>query len=345
MILKNRVAEGIMYVVNLDYGRIIMDLKKLASLANVSVSTASKALSGSREVSESTREAIFALAKEHGCFEKYYKPKYEKKVIALLCPEILGIHYGRMATDMEREISERGDTMLLSVTNFSHKTQNELIDYYVKFCHVSGIIIIEPKGKIKSVQGVPIVRIDFENELRNTDCIKTEISPAMDEAIELLLSLGHGRIGFIGEKFATPEEEFFLSAMERNGLSVKDGDVVISDRRFEDAGYYAMDEMLRRGDRPTAVFAAYSHIALGIMQRLKEEGMDVPRDLSLICMDDIQATQYSERKLSSVKMHLDELSHSAVEMLYKKMDSSAQSPKCEITVIREFCRGETVGRV
>ena len=321
-----------------------MDLKKIAMLANVSVSTASKAFSGSREVSESTREAVFAIAKENGCFEKYYKPKYEKRVIALLCPEILGIHYGRMATDMEREISERGDTLILSVTNFSHKTQSELIDYYVKFCHVDGIIIIEPKGNIKSVQGVPIVRIDFENELRKTDCVKTEISPAMDEAVECLLSLGHRRIGFIGEKFATPEEEFFLSAMERNSLEIKDGDVIISDRRFEDAGYYAMDEMLKDNDRPTAFFAAYSHIALGIMQRLKEEGMCVPHDLSLICMDDIQATQYSDKKLSSIKMHLDELSHSAVEMLYKKIEGGGQSPRVEMTVIREFSVGETVGK-
>ncbi len=322
-----------------------MDLKKLAVLANVSVSTASKAFSGSREVSESTREAVFSVAKEHGCFEKYYKPKYEKRVIALLCPEILGIHYGKMATDMEREISERGDTLLISVTNFSHKTQNELIDYYVKFCHVSGIIIIEPKGNIKSVQGVPIVRIDFENELRKTDCVKTEIAPAMDEAIEHLISLGHERIGFIGEKYATPEEEFFISAMGRNALEINDGDMIVSDRRFEDAGYFAMSEMLMRDDRPTAIFAAYSHIALGIMQRLKEEGMEVPRDLSLICMDDIEAMHYSEKSMSSIKMHLDELSHSAIDMLYKKMEEKAQSPRIEMTVIREFSVGETVGKI
>ena len=43
-----------------------------------------------------------ALAKEQGCYEKYYNPKYQKKLIAVLCPEVLGNHYGRMATDMER---------------------------------------------------------------------------------------------------------------------------------------------------------------------------------------------------------------------------------------------------
>ena len=321
-----------------------MNLKKLASLANVSVSTASKALSGSREVSESTREMIISLAKEHGCYEKYYKPKYEKRVIALICPEILGIHYGKMATDMEREISERGDTMLLSVTSFSHKTQSELIEYYARFCHVDGIIVIEPSGRIKNYPDTPIVRIDFENELRNTDCVKAEISPAMDEAISRLLSLGHKRIGFIGEKFATPELEFFTEAMKRNGLSLLPEDVIISERRFEEAGYYAIESLLNKESRPSAIFAAYSHIALGIMQKLKEENLAVPRDLSLICMDDIQVTQYSEKSPSCIRLHLDELSHQAIDLLYRKIESENTAPKHELTVIREFSLGETVGK-
>lgn len=320
-----------------------MNLKKLASLANVSVSTVSKALSGSHEISESTRETIISLAKTHGCFEKYYKPKYEKRVIALICPEILGIHYGKMATDIEKEVSSRGDTMLLSVTSFSHKTQSELIEYYAKFCHADGIIVIEPSGRIKNYPDTPIVRIDFENEFRNTDCIKAEISPAMDEAITHLISLGHERIGFIGERFATPELDFFTKAMKRNHLMLRQEDIIISENRFEEAGYHAMGEMLSNDGRPTAIFAAYSHIALGIMQKLKEEKLSSPRDLSLICMDDIQVTQFSENSLSCIRMHLDELSHQAIDLLYRKIESENIVPKHELTVIREYSHGETVG--
>ncbi len=319
-----------------------MNLKKLALLANVSISTVSKALSDSPEISEETRKMIIALAKEHGCYEKYYKPKYKKRVIAVICPEILGIHYGRMATDMESIISERGDTMLLSVTGFSQKVQSELIEYYTRFCHVDGIIIIEPSGRVKSHPDVPIVRIDFENELKNTDCVKAEISPAMDEAISTLVSLGHKDIGFIGEKYAVPEREFFISAMTRAGIVINEEDIIISDRRFEEAGYTAMNALLHRQKRPTAIFAAYSHIALGISQRLKESDLSLPDDMSLICMDDIQVTQYSQNKLSCIKMHLDELSNEAVGLIYRKIEESTSSPKHEITVIREFSRGETI---
>ena len=61
-----------------------MTLTKLAKLANVSVSTASKAFSMSSEVNEETRKIIFDIAKEHGCFKKYYNANYPKLVIAIV---------------------------------------------------------------------------------------------------------------------------------------------------------------------------------------------------------------------------------------------------------------------
>ena len=56
-----------------------MNLETLAKLAEVSVGTVSKAFSGSKEISEDTKDRIFALAKEHGCFDKYNKNRFEKR--------------------------------------------------------------------------------------------------------------------------------------------------------------------------------------------------------------------------------------------------------------------------
>ena len=65
-----------------------MNLSMIAKLAGVSVSTASKAFAGSREISAETRERIFQIARENGCFDKYIKSKYKKKVIAVIYPEL-----------------------------------------------------------------------------------------------------------------------------------------------------------------------------------------------------------------------------------------------------------------
>lgn len=62
----------------------MITLSKIAKLANVSVSTASKAFSGSTEVNEETREMIFDIAKKNECFKRFYNVKYPKLVIAII---------------------------------------------------------------------------------------------------------------------------------------------------------------------------------------------------------------------------------------------------------------------
>ena len=319
-----------------------MTLSKLAQIANVSVSTVSKALSDSPEISQKTRDTIINLAKEMGCFEKYYKPKYQKKVIAVICPEILGLHYTQMATSIESEISAHGGTMILGVSNFSHKTQTELIEYYTKFVGVDGIIIIESQGSIKNDTNTPIVQIGLETEAKNTDCVRVDIFPAMIEALSTLAKYGHTRIGFVGEKLAVTEYGYFTQAMEKRMMYYSPQDVIISEKRFYDAGYFAMDEILKKKNKPTAIFAAYSHIASGILQRLKEENMSVPDSLSLICMDDISSMPYSDVNLSSIKMHLDDLCAIATDLLFQKMEKSYIKIKQSITVTREFVKGDSI---
>lgn len=319
-----------------------MTLTKLAQLANVSVSTVSKALSDSHEISDATKEMIIKIAKEQGCFEKYYKPKYNKKTIAVICPEILGNHYTQMATNIESEITVHGGTMILGVSNFSPKNQNELIEYYTKFIHVDGIIVIEPQGSIKNDTEIPIVQIGLAHDTKETDCVRVDIAPAMNEALSVLAHFGHTEIGFIGEPLAEAEYCYFKQAMKSRMLDINEKYVVISGKRFYDAGYFAIDELIKRKNIPTVVFAAYSHIASGILQRLKEIGMSVPNDISLICMDDITVSPYSDISLSAIKMHLDDLCTIAADLLFQKIEKSYIKTKQTITVTRKFVQNDSI---
>lgn len=319
-----------------------MNLAKLAKLAGVSVSTVSKAFSGSAEISETTQNKIFELAREYGCFEKYYKPRYGKKLIAVICPEILGIHYTQMAAYFEQEIEKSGGTMVLSVSNFSAKTQQELLDYYIHFAHADGIIVIEPAGKIKHGGDVPIIQIGQEYASKDVDCVYVDMHTALEEAVRYLDRMGHTKIGYIGETFSVQEQEAFCSVMQKKRIGVSNAHVVVSDKRFYDAGYYGMDALLHNGDLPTVVFAAYSHIATGMLQRLKEEDMQVPRDISIICMDDISTLPYADMQLCCIKMHLDELCAISMDVLNRKLDRRFVKTRQSISVSREFVKGDSV---
>ncbi len=319
-----------------------MNLSKLAQLANVSVSTVSKAFSDSSEISEQTKEMIFSVAKDNNCFDKYYKPKYSKKVIAVICPEIIGVHYSQMATFLSNEISLHDGTMLISVSNFSKKKQEELIDYYTRFVHADGIIIIEPADVIKNNTDIPIVQIGPDNDSKNVDCVNVVVDQAMNDAMSYIKRKGLHKIGFIGETYAEPEYEFFVDGMNANDFKTDEKYIIVSDKRFYDAGYYGMDELIRKENIPDVIFAAYSHIAVGVMQRLKEEKLSIPNDISLICMDDIASDPYSDLKLSSIKMHFDELCATALDILYQKIEKKYIRAKRCITVTREFDKGETI---
>lgn len=319
-----------------------MTLKRLAKMANVSISTVSKALSDSKEISSETKAEIVKLAKENGCYEKYCKPKYDRKLIAVICPELLGIHYSQMVTCIEKEVSARGGTMLLSTSNFSPKTQRNLIEYYTKFAHVDGIIVIEPAEKIPCGIKTPIIQICPDDDSQSVHCINMDISTALTDAINQLLAYGHSKIGFIGETFTSPEYDLFEHYMKKSGAKIDPKYISVREERFYDCGYWGMDELIKRKNLPTAVFAAYSHIAVGIVQRLNEEHFKIPEDISIICMDDIKSSPYQEVKLSCIKMHLEELCSEAMHLLYRIFESNSVSAKHLITVEREFFEGESV---
>lgn len=321
-----------------------MTLSKIARIANVSVSTVSKVFSNSREISDDTKEKVIEVAKALGCFEKYNKPVYDKKLIAVLCPEVLGIHYSDMVTIIEEIIGQQGGTCLFSVFNFLADTQNALLDYYINFAKVDGIIVIEPVGSINVDTTIPIVLVGHTEKYKNFNCVDLDIHVAMDAAMNCLMENGHSKIGYIGERLAPAEYGFFQQGMQKCGLEVKRRFCVINEKRFWDCGYWGMDELLRRPELPTAVFAAYSHVADGIMQRLSEENIRVPDDISIICMDDIRSIPYKNLNLSCIKMHITEMCSEAVRLLYGAMKQQKGSATRCVTVTRRFSEGGSIGK-
>lgn len=92
-----------------------MTLTKLAKLANVSVSTASKAFSMSCEVNDETRDLIFRVAKEQGCFKKFFNAKYPKPVVAVRCPELHSQAYAMQVRYLKDELEARDCTVCVDL--------------------------------------------------------------------------------------------------------------------------------------------------------------------------------------------------------------------------------------
>jgi LacI family purine nucleotide synthesis repressor len=120
--------------------------------------------------------------------------------------------------------------------------------------------------------------------------------------------------------------------------------VAVSDARFEEAGYDAVEKLLTSEELPTVIFAAYSHIALGADRCLADKGFCVPNDMSLVCMDDILANPYREKQLSCIRTHIEEQCASAIELLFTKLRKGHSRAKRSVSITREFSVGETIAK-
>ena len=318
-----------------------MNLRKLAKLANVSVSTVSKALSDSGEISLTTKEKIIQLAKENDCYEKYYKGKYNKKIIAVICPEMKSEYYNRMLVTLEETISKNGGLMLLSVSGFNPQTEMDLFTYYSTFQHADGILVIGSGVNIPTNTDSPIVLLGGSQK-KDIDCIGIDSYDAIEEAVRYLKENGHRDIGFIGEALTRQRQERFLSAMKKHSLTVKDTFIITSDGRFEDAGFKSMENLIAKGTLPTAILAAYDYIALGAMHSMKLHGLKIPNDISVIGMDDISVLSYLDTPLTSIHTPIDDMCEIAVELLLKKIDNRYFRARQSITVKCRLVQRESV---
>jgi len=317
-----------------------MTMSELAKLAHVSVSTVSKAFSEADDVSEETKKHIFEIAKENGCYGAFYKGKYPKKLIAIICSELISNYYIGFVERLQGMIEKNGGIALISTDHFSKSRQQELIDYYASYLKVDGIIVFSLQTPVKKGYDVPIVSL-FSSIDTAVDSINTNFEPAMNESIELLYSYGHRNIAFIGENHTVGKSELFKKTTKKyrdiNTLIIQTED------RFEKAGEKGIKQLLKTDNDCTAIICAYDNIAFGAIKQLKREGFSVPKDYSVIGMDNICISGFTETTLTSIDSNPDETCMIAWDLLQKKQKNKFYRSNQDISIRSRLVIRESVG--
>ena len=316
-----------------------MTLTRLASIANTSVSTVSKAFSGSREISEETREHIFKIARELGCYDKFNKNKYENKAIAIICPEIDGDYYTSLVSTFTNEIDKYGSITVISTTGFNESNALKLYNYYACYAKVDGIILIN--APLCDNPSVMVPTISLDSTRNDNMAFSIQLSDAIYDAVNHLKELGHTRIGFAGENKTAAKLEKFKSAMRKLGLPLEPDYIKISSKRFESAGEEIADMLLASDSRPTAIIASYDHIAIGLIHKLKSCGYSVPGDFSIIGMDDIAVAPYLETSLSSIGVDTMELVKKTTDRLLTCINNSIVTGKEPLLIPAKYVPRES----
>ena len=317
-----------------------MTMRELARLANVSVSTVSKAFGGAEDISEETRDHVFRIAKQNGCFGRFSKSRFQKQVIALICPELSGDFYNLFVERLQRFIENNGGIAVVSACHFDPDRQEELIDYYASYLNVDGILVCSLAKPLKRGYDVPIVSL-FSSVDPSVDQVRVDLSAPMEEAIRALYGLGHRSIAFLGERLTTGKAEIFeLTCAGYRDLNAR---ALTTEERFERAGEACVCELLASGSDATAIVCAYDNIAIGAIRELKRRGYSVPEDYSVIGIDNINVSGYMETTLSSIDTDPDEICITAWELICRKQENKYYRSNREITVRGRLILRESVG--
>lgn len=312
-------------------------MRELALLANVSVSTVSKAFSDADDVSEDTKKLIFDLAREHGCYGKFYKGKFHKQIMAIICHELGDSLYSGYVERLRRIIEKNGGIAIISVDDFSPSRQAELMEYFASYLRVDGIFVVGMNEPPKRGYEIPIVAIMSSGVMY--DSVNVDVHAPITEAVALLRSLGHTNIAFIGEALTRGKAKQFCVAM---GLNEDSPAVIESSFRFEKAGEDGVRQLLDRGLDCTAIICAYDGIAMGAIRQLKRSGYAVPNDFSVVGIDNINISEYMETPLTTIDTQPDEVCMIAWDLMSRKQKNRFYRSNQHITITGKLVLRESV---
>ncbi|WP_425473824.1 substrate-binding domain-containing protein [Saccharothrix saharensis] len=167
--------------------------------------------------------------------------------------------------------------------------------------------------------GVPLVHID-PVDVAAPDLVGVAASDRAGgvTAVKHLLALGHRRIAVVGGprdvRCSRARVEGYRVALDRAGIAF-DADLVRHADFTREGGRREADALLRRPDRPTAVFAANDEQALGVVEAARSAGLSVPGDLSVVGFDDLPAARRAAPALTTVRQPLAAMGRQAGWML------------------------------
>ncbi len=322
-----------------------MNHRDIAAMANVSVSTVSKALSGSREISEELSAEIKKIALECGYFAEKSRRKreYSKNKdtrISVLVPEIVSVHYSSIVTSVKDYAEERGAMVSVYIFDFSKEKLEKIVRELMLSRDTDGIVMVSA-SVLSFVPTVPVVSFGSLHMEACYDTVGYDCYEMMCTGLDYLMSLGHRDIGFVGESLTLSKQIDFLRAADAKGPSVDCRHVYNIDERFEKIGSEAARLMLSRSEHPTAVIAAYDEVAIALINTLQAGGVRVPEDISVLGINDIPSAAFSSVPLTTFRLFFSEQAALAIDLLYDKIFGVSTTvthlPVSPELIVRDSC--------
>ncbi|GEO24757.1 LacI family transcriptional regulator [Alicyclobacillus acidoterrestris] len=265
----------------------------VARRAGVSVMTVSRIIRGNGTVKESTRKKVLRAMEEVNYVPKGYTKQviqHEISTLVLIIPDITNPFFTFIARGMEDVAKKQGYRVFLANTDENLNKEQQYIQMSIEF-HADGVLIApvgdESRANLALLdkEGIPYVLIDREVEGVQVDVVKSDIVGTSKALVEHLIELGHRRIGVVtgapNNRTSRERVEGYFQAMAAHGFETSD-ELVKYSVMTRDIEPTFIDEFLQLTEPPTALFVANMFQYAHSVNRLKEFGLRVPADMSIV---------------------------------------------------------------
>lgn len=310
-----------------------MNIKDVAKLANVSIATVSRVINKTAKVSEKAEKRVLEVLEETG-----YRPNSLAKelqrnktyTIGVLLPRIDITVFAEAVEGISTIIKKNGYNILLAN---SREDIEEELNYFNIFHEkrVDGIIFFSPKiidkhKKIIKKSKIPTIIIGEDIEDIKATTMHYDIKNGTRMAIKHLIELGHKKIAFLGIKAELNEMlgkltyDTYTEIVDEYDLR-KDKNYVTRNSFEIGDGYKATKEIMENSEeKPEAIFAVTDHLAITAMNYLYENGYKVPEDISIIGIDDMAISSFTNPPLTTVSYNYELVGEKAAKLLLNMID-------------------------
>jgi LacI family transcriptional regulator len=320
-------------------------LKSLAEHLGLSVATVSRVISGApaaKSIPEVTQKRILAAAAAMN-----YRPnvlarslrKQQSMTIGVMTPEVSEGYATLVLSGIEQRLYEANYVYFL----VSHHHQAEMIERCQQMLlerAVDGLIAIDTPLTHRS--SVPTVTVSGHHEPEGVTNIVLDHHRAATLAVDHLYALGHRDIAFIkGQRFSSDTDarwDAIRHAMAAVGLRIAPQLIsrLEGDAPSHDPGYTATRRLLASGKPFTALFTFNDVSAIGAIRALREAGMRVPQDVSVVGFDDVQSAAYQNPALTTVRQPLHKMGVLAAAQVLEQIAATSVVPVQQIVVSPEL---------
>lgn len=309
----------------------------VARRAGVSQAIVSYVLNNrSAEVADETRIRVLEAIDElgyvpHGAARSLRTRR--TMTIASIIPDITNPFYPALERGVQHLADLHGYDLVVSNTDSLAEKEERALRGLLRG-RADGAVMVpfyQHRAMIESIvaSGVCLTLIatpDPELTALGVDFVHVDTGIGARMAVEYLVTKGHRRIGMIAGIAGTPPNDHrvrgYREALAAHGLPLDETLIQAGDYQ-EAGGFAAMNALLDRDLRPTAIFAVNDLMALGAMIALRQRGLRVPNDIAIVGFDDIPAARIAHPALTTVTQFTEALGLAAAEMLVSRLAGDA----------------------